>query len=89
MNSSSFPSSRALRSVTIMRLYHMRTAMSLPPKHKRSQSRRAWLSGVAVTLCTIIAYFAFWHLAPVATFLIGCAALVGIAVAVWVAGGEG
>lgn len=47
------------------------------------ESFRTWLSGLAITLTTIVAYFAFWHLAPVTTFLIGCSALIGLIVLSW------
>ena len=51
------------------------------------ETRRRWIAGLAITLTTIISYMAFWHLAPVATFLIGCAALVACVIAFWIAGG--
>ena len=53
----------------------------------RKASCRAWLSGLAVTLTTIIAYLAFWRLAPVPTFIIGCVALIAMLIAAWIAGG--
>lgn len=52
------------------------------------RSRRAWLSGLAVTLTTIISYMAFWRLSPGVTFIVGCLALVGLTVAGWVLGGS-
>lgn len=52
------------------------------------QSRRRWLSGLAVTLATIVAYLAFWRLAPGTTFIVGCLALVGIVIAGWAYGGR-
>ena len=54
-----------------------------PPPPQRGHR---WLSGLAVTLTTIVAYLAFWRLAPVPTFVIGCAALVGMLVSAWVFG---
>lgn len=51
-------------------------------------SRRAWLSGLAVTLTTIISYMAFWRLSPGVTFIVGCLALLGLIVAGWVLGGS-
>lgn len=51
-------------------------------------SFRGWISGLAVTLTTIVAYLAFWHLAPLTTFAIGCIALVGLVIAGWVYGRE-
>lgn len=49
----------------------------------RKDSRRTWLSGLAVTLTTIVAYLAFWRLAPVPTFITGCLAFVGMLAAAW------
>lgn len=54
----------------------------------RQDSRRRWLSGLAVTLTTVIAYLAFWRIAPGTTFIIGCLALVGVVVAGWIHGKE-
>ena len=57
----------------------------------KSQPRvsvRAWISGLLVTLTTIVAYMAFWRIAPVPTFLIGCAALVALLVVAWWYGKE-
>ncbi len=48
-----------------------------------SQIRRKWLSGLAVTLTTIVTYMAFWRLAPVTTFVIGCLAFIGMIIAAW------
>ena len=56
-------------------------------KHK-SASTRAWVSGLAVSLTTIVAYLAFWKISPIATFLIGCAALVGLLIAGYFLGAE-
>lgn len=54
----------------------------------RYESTRRWIAGLAVTLTTIIAYFAFWRLAPIATFVTGCVALTGLAVSAWILGGS-
>lgn len=51
-------------------------------------SRRKWLSGLTVTVATIVSYFAFWHLAPVATFAVGAVALVVLIAAGWVLGSK-
>ncbi len=50
------------------------------------ESRRRWLSGLAITLTTIVSYLAFWRLAPGTTFIVGCAALLACLIALWVAG---
>lgn len=60
----------------------------MPRPASSSERRRRWVSGLAVTLCTIVAYLAFWHLAPVATFVIGTIALFGMAVFGWIMGGR-
>ncbi len=44
---------------------------------------RTWLSGLAVTATTIVAYFAFWHLAPVTTFLVGLLSLFALISLSW------
>ena len=49
---------------------------------------RRWLSGLAVTVATIVSYLAFWHLSPALTFIIGCVAFVGLCVAAWIHGGQ-
>jgi hypothetical protein len=54
----------------------------------QGQSTRTWISGLAITLTTIVTYMAFWRLAPTVTFVIGCASLVAFAIALWVAGGS-
>lgn len=46
-------------------------------------SRRRWLSGLAVTLTTIISYFAFWRLSPGVTFVVGGIALATLMLLVW------
>lgn len=53
----------------------------------KKDSHRTWLSGLAVTLTTIVAYLAFWRLSPGVTFLVGCIALLGLIVAGFVLGG--
>lgn len=53
------------------------------------QSTRAWLSGLAVTISTIVCYFAFWHISPGVTFIVGCVALVSLIVAGWILGRDG
>lgn len=61
---------------------------SLSPNDSQMKrdSRRRWLSGLAVTLTTIVAYLAFWRLSPVVTFVVGCFALVGVVIAGWIYG---
>lgn len=58
------------------------------PRSRPLESRRAWLSGLAVIITTIVSYMAFWRLAPGITFIVGCVALVTMLVAAWIAGGE-
>lgn len=54
--------------------------------HRIRETTRTWFAGVAVTLTTIVAYFAFWHLSPTITFAIGCIALLGLTVTAWLYG---
>lgn len=65
----------------------MERAMSRPNSQRRGTTR-TWLSGLAITLTTIVAYLAFWRLAPGTTFIVGCLALLGIVIAGWVYGRE-
>jgi hypothetical protein len=62
----------------------IRIAMPANDDHMRKESTRAWLSGLAITLTTIVAYFAFWHLSPGVTFVIGRIALFGLLISFWV-----
>jgi hypothetical protein len=52
----------------------------------RIQKRRKWLSGLAISLTTIVAYLAFWRIAPGTTFIVGCTALMGMVIASWIYG---
>jgi hypothetical protein len=54
----------------------------------RRESTRAWLSGLAVTLTTIVSYLAFWWLSPGVTLIVGCIAFIALLVAAWVYGRE-
>ena len=55
---------------------------------QQSKSRRAWISGLAVTIATAVSYMAFWRLAPGTTFIIGAVALVALVIAGWMLGAE-
>lgn len=61
----------------------MRQCKTMPDRNTRR-----WLSGLAVTLTTIVAYLAFWKLAPITTFIVGCVALVAMLAAAWWFGKE-
>ena len=52
----------------------------------RKESMRAWLSGLAITLTTLVGLFAFWRLSPGTTFIVACVALIGLLAALWIAG---
>jgi hypothetical protein len=75
----------ALRQTGIVRVWGMRMDMS--SKHRRSEPIRQWLAGLAIVLCTLIGLFGFWHLAPGATFIVACLAIVGLVISFWIAGG--
>lgn len=47
---------------------------------------RSWISGLVITVSTIVAYFAFWHLSPKLTFIIGCLSLFIMIIAMWFSG---
>ena len=49
-------------------------------------SKRAWLSGLAIVVTTLVALFGFWRISPGATFVIACLALAGLVIALWMAG---
>ena len=49
-------------------------------------SKRAWLSSLAIVVTTLVALFGFWRISPGVTFVIACIALVGLVIALWVAG---
>lgn len=68
-----------------MRFFFMECVMPPPQKRKRD-SGRAWLSGLAITLTTIVSLLGFWRLAPGTTFAIAVVALIGVAISFWVAG---
>lgn len=44
------------------------------------ESRRRWISALAVTVSAVVAYMAFWHIWPVATFLVGVTASLALIV---------
>lgn len=53
------------------------------PRRKTRESKRTWIAGLSVTAMTVVAYMAFWFIAPQTTFAIGCTALVALVVAAW------
>jgi len=60
--------------------YSMIGAAMSPINGRMRDSVRSWLSGLAITLTTIVSYLAFWHLSPGVTFMIGGVALVTLIV---------
>lgn len=52
------------------------------------ESRRRWLSGLSITLTTVICFFGFWHLAPGLTFLVAIGALIALTFSLWWSGKE-
>jgi hypothetical protein len=46
--------------------------------HQNGEAWRTWLSGLVVSVSAVVAYMAFWHLAPVVTFSVGCITLVAL-----------
>jgi hypothetical protein len=53
------------------------------PRSPRHASTRSWLSGLAITITTLVGLFGFWRLAPGTTFIIACVALVGLVVSLF------
>lgn len=51
---------------------------------RQSEQRRTWLSGLAISVTTLVALFGFWHLAPGATFAIAVVALIGLVISLFV-----
>jgi hypothetical protein len=87
--------SRAARSKTPERLVETKTNLvgsivrhdiEIAPQERPPDMKRKWLSGLAITLTALVALFGFWHLAPGATFVVACLALVGLVISFWVAG---
>ena len=56
------------------------------PQHR--ETLRTWLSGLAVSLTAIVAYFAFWRLSPGITFAVGCFSLAALIALAWYYGRE-
>ncbi|MCB2083344.1 MAG: hypothetical protein KDD90_04750 [Sphingomonadaceae bacterium] len=56
---------------------------TMPP-----ESKRKWLSGLAITVTSLVALFGFWRIAPGTTYLIAVGALICLVCALWVAGKE-
>lgn len=50
------------------------------------ESKRKWLSGLAVTLTTLVCLFGFWRLSPGITFVVAAVAFVVLVAALWIAG---
>lgn len=55
-------------------------------KAVRKDSIRTWLSGLAIIVTALVALFGFWRLSPGVTFAVACLALLGLVVALWIAG---
>jgi hypothetical protein len=53
---------------------------------RREQTKRQWISGLAITLTALVCLFAFWRLAPDVTFVIAVIALVALLIFFWLAG---
>ncbi|MCP1751183.1 VIT1/CCC1 family predicted Fe2+/Mn2+ transporter [Bradyrhizobium elkanii] len=55
---------------------------------QRAESKRQWISGLAITLTSLVCLFAFWHLSPGVTYTVAVCALVALIVLFWVHGGD-
>ncbi|OSJ09254.1 hypothetical protein BST63_36220 [Bradyrhizobium canariense] len=54
----------------------------------RVESKRQWVSGLAITLTALVCLFAFWHLSPGLTFIIAICSLTALVALFWVAGAD-
>lgn len=52
------------------------------------QSKRQWISGLAVILTALICLFGFWRLSPGITFVVAVCAFVALLVLFWKAGND-
>lgn len=50
------------------------------------ETRRQWISGLAITLTALVCLFGFWRLSPGATFVVASVALVALVGFFWLAG---
>jgi hypothetical protein len=53
------------------------------------ESRRQWISGLAITITALVCLFGFWRLSPGVTFVIATSALVALIFFFWLAGRDG
>lgn len=51
-----------------------------------TETQRQWLSGLAITLTTLVCLFGFWRLSPGATLAISSISLVALLMFFWLAG---
>lgn len=54
----------------------------------RVESKRQWISGLAITLTALVCLYAFWRLSPGITFIVAVCALVALITLFWFAGDE-
>lgn len=52
------------------------------------ESKRTWLSGLAIIVTTLVSLYGFWRISPGVTFFIAVGALVCLVAALWIAGKE-
>jgi hypothetical protein len=50
------------------------------------ETKRQWISGLAITLTAIVCLFGFWRLSPGVTFIVAVASLVILVFLFWYAG---
>jgi hypothetical protein len=68
----------------MLRPYHMEPKMSRPHPSAKRESTRTWLSGLAITITTLVCLFGFWRLSPGVTFIVACLALAVLSILLWV-----
>lgn len=52
----------------------------------RQETKRQWISGLAITLTALVCLFGFWRLSPGVTFIIAVVSLAVLAFVFWYAG---
>ena len=65
----------------MLRFYHMDKPVS--SRKRPVETTRRWISGLAITLTTLIALFGFWRLSPGVTLVIATIALVVLGAILW------
>lgn len=66
--------------------YQSMVEMMRKAKSPRGESKRQWISGLAITITALVCLFGFSKLAPSTTFVVALGAFVALVVIFWIAG---